>query len=91
MIDYLSSKLQDVESRRSNIIKRIYEREEVLRNVRSTYNMRVVPKRTIPRIMNSSVSSNGYFSPPKLKESIKQSKFIPNSIARLSRKKYEDQ
>ena len=41
--------------------------------MRTTYKLRVVPKKTIPRIMNGPVTV-GYFSPPKLKESRKQSK-----------------
>lgn len=50
------------------MIKKIYEREELLRNVRSTYNVRNAPRRTVPRQINIVTGQS------PLKESKKQEK-----------------
>jgi hypothetical protein len=75
----MRSRLEAVENERSEIIRKIYEREQLLRNVRSTYKQRVVPKKVIPRAMNGTVVV-GYFSPPKLKDSRKQAK-VQNRVS----------
>ncbi len=85
LTECLKGRIEAVQNERSEIIRKIYERQQLLRNVRSTYKLRVVPKKTIPRIMNGPVTV-GYFSPPKLKESRKQSKIgLTNTKPRVKR------
>ena len=85
LTEYLKESIEAVQNERSEIIRKIYERQQLLRNVRSTYNLRVVPKKTVPRIMNGPVTV-GYFSPTKLKQSRKQSKIgITNTKPKVKR------
>lgn len=85
--------VERAEAERSQLVKKIYEREELLRNVRSTYKHRVVPKRTVMRNMGSSggIGINHFspprgnqLSPPRHKESVNQTKG-----SKISRKIYE--
>lgn len=72
---YLAGRVEAAEEQRSVLIKKIYEREELLRNVRSTYNVRNAPRRTIPRQINVITGQS------PLKESKRQEK--TKSLLRL--------
>lgn len=65
---FLAGRVEAAEEQRSVLIKKIYEREELLRNVRSTYNIRNAPRRTVPRQINIVTGQS------PLKESKKQEK-----------------